>query len=39
MKSQKSQKSTKIAILAKNLNSCRMTDIGRNDDIWPENDF
>ena len=38
MQSQKSQKSTKTAILAKNLKSCRMADIGRNDDIWLEMD-
>ena len=32
----KIQKIAKKSILAKNSNACRMADIGRNDDIWPE---
>ena len=29
-------KIAKKSILAKNSNTCRVADIGRNDDIWPE---
>ena len=32
----KIHKIAKKSILAKNSNACRMADIGRNDDIWPE---
>ena len=32
----KIHKIAKKSILAKNSNSCRVADIGRNDDIWPE---
>ena len=32
----KIKKIAKKSILAKNSNSCRVADIGRNDDIWPE---
>ena len=32
----KIHKITKKSILAKNSNVCRMADIGRSDDLWPE---